>query len=79
MSSKITKEHFPVVLRRFRHDAGLTQEQLSERIGISTSYFGMMEVGQRWPNVDMLFRIADALEVAPDVLVKALDVERRKS
>lgn len=78
MSSEITRRHFPLVLRRFRHDTGLTQEQLSERIGISTSYLGMMEVGQRWPNVDMLFRIADALEVAPEVLVKALDEERRK-
>ena len=75
---KITIRYFPIILRRFRHESGMTQEQVSERIGISASYLGMMEVGRRWPNIDMLFRIADALAVPPDLIIRALDEERKK-
>ncbi|HBT97133.1 MAG TPA: transcriptional regulator [Desulfobulbaceae bacterium] len=61
----VTRHHFHPVLRRFRHNAGLTQEQMAERMDVSVGFFGMMEVGKRWPNIDMLFRIASALDVRP--------------
>jgi len=75
---QITRHHFHPVLRRFRQKAGLTQEQMAERMDVSVAFFGMMEVGRRWPNIDMLFRIARALEVRPGELVDALEEEARK-
>ena len=75
---KIVIRYLPVILRRFRYESGMTQEQLSERVGISASYLGMMEVGRRWPNIDMLFRIADALAVPPDSIIRAVDEERKR-
>jgi transcriptional regulator with XRE-family HTH domain len=71
----ITRRHFHSVLRRFRGEVGLTQEQMAERMGVSVGFFGMMEVGRRWPNIDMLFRIARALGVRPGELVNALEEE----
>jgi len=51
---------------------------MAERIGVSVGFFGMMEVGRRWPNIDMLFRIANALGVRPGELINALEEEVRK-
>jgi len=75
---QITRRHFHPVLRRFRQEAGLTQEQVAERMDVSVGFFGMMEVGRRWPNIDMLFRIARALDVRPGELINALEEEARK-
>ena len=74
---QITRRYFHFVLRRFRHKAGLTQEQMAKRMGVSVGFFGMMEVGRRWPNIDMLFRIAWALGIRPGELVNALEEEVR--
>ena len=74
----IARHYFHPVLRRFRHKAGLTQEQMAERMGVSVGFFGMMEVGRRWPNIDMLLRIAKALGVQPGELIDALEEEFRK-
>lgn len=51
----------------FRKKAGLTQEQLSDIMGVGTSFIGQIEA----PNIvkaislDTLFRIAKALDVPP--------------
>lgn len=51
----------------FRKKAGMTQEQLGEVMGVSTSFIGQIEA----PNIvksislDTLFRIAKALNVPP--------------
>lgn len=51
----------------YRKKAGLTQEQLSDIMGVGTSFIGQIEA----PNIvkaislDTLFRIAKALDVPP--------------
>ena len=75
---KITQRYLQHVLRRFRHNAGLTQDQLSEKIGISVSYYSMMEIGRKWPNINMLFRIAAALGVRPGDIIYALEEEAKR-
>lgn len=74
----ITQRYFQHVLRRFRLEAGLTQEQLSEKIGVSPGFYSMMEIGRKWPNINMLFRIAEALGKRPGELVDALEEESQK-
>ena len=74
----ITQRHFQHGLRRYRLAAGLTQEQLSEKIGISLGFYSMMEIGQKWPNINMLFRIAAALDKRPGELIDALEEESKK-
>ncbi len=51
----------------YRKLRGLTQEQLSEKIGKDTSYLGSVEAPNidRAISLDMLFDIAAALDVAP--------------
>ena len=76
---QITRRYFQLVLRQFRHRAGLTQEQVAEKIGVSVTYVGLMETGKKWPNVDMIFKLAKALGVRPVELIQALDDEAEKS
>lgn len=51
-------------LSRIRREKGLTQEQLSERCGLSQQYLSGLERGSRNPTVTTLFEIASALGVS---------------
>lgn len=47
-----------------RVNAGLTQSELAEKVGISSSAIGMYEQGRRTPPVDVLYDISNALNVS---------------
>jgi transcriptional regulator with XRE-family HTH domain len=54
-------------LRRFRHERGLTQEELAARAGLNRNYVGMIEREQNSPTVDTLEKLATVLNVHPKV------------
>lgn len=47
----------------------LTQEELAERIGVSTSFIGHIERGSRKLSVETLYAICKALETSADFLL----------
>lgn len=57
----------------------MSQEQMSGFLGVSRGFYSLLEVGKRWPNVDMVLRIAEVLKVRPGELVDALADEAKKS
>ena len=58
---------FAALLRRHRLDAGLTQEALAERAGLSTRGIGDLERGiNRSPYVATILRLGDALELSEE-------------
>ena len=58
------QETFIKNLRSYRKMAGLTQEMASERIGITHSYYGTLELGGKFPSVKTIEQIAKALGIA---------------
>jgi transcriptional regulator with XRE-family HTH domain len=55
------------MVRVFRGRAGLTQEELAERAGVTAQSIGNIERGVTLsPRADVLQRLVDALELAPD-------------
>ena len=58
----------------YRKLAGMTQEQLAEKMGVGTSFIGQIEAPNYYKaiSMDTLFRLAKALGIAP---VKLLDFE----
>lgn len=56
-------------VRRLRQAAGLTQEQLSERVGFGQNYVSSLEGGKRNITVVTLFEFAQALGTTPAALV----------
>jgi transcriptional regulator with XRE-family HTH domain len=65
-------------VRSIREAAKLSRETVAERAKISANYLGEIERGEKRPKLDMIGRIADALEVSPPVLFdyEAEEVDR---
>ena len=66
---------FGRALRKARQDASLTQEELADRAGLAVSYISLIENGHKSPSVEVVFALAQGLQIAPHVLVRA--AERR--
>lgn len=60
-------------VRQFRMERGLSQEELALEAAMKRSYLSDLERGTRNPSVRALGRLAEALSVAPDQLLKARD------
>jgi transcriptional regulator with XRE-family HTH domain len=50
-------------MKEQRHTLRISQAKLAEKIGTSTHYIGMIEIGKKFPSPEMLERIAEALEI----------------
>lgn len=50
-------------IRELRERKGLSQEQLARKSGVSASHIGYIENGERQATIDVLCRIALALNV----------------
>jgi transcriptional regulator with XRE-family HTH domain len=59
-------------IRSGRKQAGLTQETLAEKTGLSVVFISLLENGHRTVSVDALLRIAKALRVRARDLVNEL-------
>lgn len=49
-------------IQKIRKGKGLTQEQLAEKVKVSTTFIGYVETGYRRPNLKMVYKIARALD-----------------
>jgi transcriptional regulator with XRE-family HTH domain len=54
---------FGQILRRYRLDAGLSQEQLGLEAGVQRNFISLIETGQNQPTVTTIFKLASALGV----------------
>ena len=50
-------------IARLRKGAGLTQEMLAEKTGLSLTFIGYLEIGQKRPALKTLNKIASVLKV----------------
>ena len=63
---------FGKILREFRDKSGLTQEQLSEKLGISLKYISRIENGNNGIKTQTLIKYMDILGITPNLLYKNL-------
>lgn len=66
------------VIQRFREDRGLSQEVASGFADIGRTHWSAIERGTRKPTLETFFRICDALDVKPSVLIAAIETEHNK-
>ena len=71
MKAKTPKQILAENVRRIRHEIGFSQEELAERAGVHRTYVGMVERCEKNVTIYNIQRIAQALQVAPDVLLRA--------
>ena len=50
-------------VQKIRKKAGLTQEQLAEKVGISRAYMGYIEQGRYSASLEVIEKVARALKV----------------
>ena len=50
-------------LKKHRRKCGLTQAQLAEKVNVSTHHIGMIELSRNNPTLELVERIADALNI----------------
>ena len=50
-------------LRKYRRKCGFTQAQLAEKVNVSTHHIGMIELSRNNPTLELVERIAKALNI----------------
>lgn len=65
MTAKITQKDIALSkrIKRLRRKAGLTQEELAEKVDVSTTHIGLVETGKRRASLKTLQRIATVLGI----------------
>ena len=56
-------------IRQFRISKNMTQESLAEAVAITRGHLGRIEVGLRYPSLEIILLIANCLEVTADDLL----------
>ena len=64
---------FGFVISRLRVQKGMTQESLSGLAGIARSHLAALESGEKIAKLDTVWRIAEALEIAPSELMRKME------
>ena len=64
------KQIFIQNLKYFRKNEGLSQMKLAEKCDTSPSYIGEIEIGRKFPSVEMIEKISKILKIEPYHLFK---------
>jgi len=59
-------------LARCRREADLSQEELGFRASLNRTQIGILERGERLPRIDTLLKLAGALALSPEALLKGM-------
>ena len=62
---------FGASVRRVRKEYAWTQEDLADRAGLTTTYVGQVERGDKVPSLTVVLKLASALEVLPAQLLES--------
>lgn len=72
MSDNDGKETIPELfgknVRKYRKEAGLTQEELSKKLDISQKHLSIIETGTQFASATLIAKISDELKVPPAAL-----------
>ena len=68
----VTAELVGEILRSYRTNKKMSQELLSGLAGIDRTHYSKIERGLRSPTIDTLFKIANALDVPPEEIIRTI-------
>lgn len=61
-------------VRRLRVERGMSQEELAQKAGCHRVTVNRVEQGERLPEADVLFALADAMDVSTDELRQIAEI-----
>ena len=65
-------------LAKFRQQAGFTQEELADQIGITRATYNKLERGLKSPTLDQINQLAKCLDVGVDYLIGSRAIDGKK-
>lgn len=65
-------------IKRIRKEKRLSQEVVSGLAGLARSHYAMIETGAKNANFETLWKIANAFDIKPHVLVEMIEDEMAK-
>lgn len=65
METMEAKKLIGLRIKNLRRAEGLSQEELAEKMGISSKYLSSIERGKENPTLDTLIKLANALKIEP--------------
>ena len=66
------------IIQRKREQKKLSQEVVSGLPGIGSTHLSAIERGERKPTLETFFKIAEALNIRPSVLMEEIEAEIEK-
>ena len=66
------------MIQRYRESRGLSQEVLSGLAGLGRTHLGAIERGVRKPTLETFYRLAEALQIKPSEIMRAIEEEVKK-
>ena len=66
------------VIQRIREEKKQSQELVSGLAGIGRTHLSAIERGERKPTLETFFKIADALDIKPSIIMAAIEEELNK-
>ncbi len=70
MKATPTRKRLGIKVRKLREAIGISQEELGYRAGVHRTYIGAIERAEQNVSVDNIHKIARALKVSADELLK---------
>lgn len=71
------EEAFGQVIKDLQRKRGLTRADIRELTGLSHNGLWEIRTGRAGPRLAMMFKLADALQVAPEELIRRTSIEYR--
>lgn len=68
------KTAFGSVLKELREEQGLSQQELADYAEIDRTYVSELERGKYYPSLNVVYKIAEVLNVKPHDLIEKIDV-----
>lgn len=68
---------FSMIFQKLRSEAGLKQEEMAQKLGVSKSTIGMWETGKRQPSPELYEQVADYFNVDIDYLYGRSEIRQR--
>ena len=63
------------VIQKYREEKGLSQEVVSGFAAIGRTHLSAIERGERRPTLETFYRIGEALDVKPSIILAAIETE----
>jgi len=64
------RDIFAINLKKYRRAAGLSQEELAHRADVDRTYVSLLERRNYSATIDVVAKLAEALGIEPDLLLK---------